>query len=308
LKRSLSLSALVVSALSLGSVLAGGCVVETSSSPEEAAPAAAPGALGGPHVMLTDQARAALPEVKTERARTKLTYFGGPVVQNVDVHPVFWNSAVQLQSNINAFYAAISTGPVMSFLSQYSTTSPAQTIGNGTSHAGIVDTQTATTLTDAQVQSYLIAAFNSGKLPKPNNNTYYPIHFPAGVSIALDSADKSCVQFCAYHGTGVFNGQDFYYGVLPDLSQAGCNGGCGGSTLVNNTTSVASHEFCETITDPAVGIATVFGPPLGWDDQANGEEIGDLCNGQQVSTVLGDGKTYTVQREWSNKTSTCAIP
>jgi hypothetical protein len=307
LKQSLPLSALAVSVLSIGSVLAGGCAVETSS-PEEAAPAAAPGALGGPHLMLTDQARAALPEVKVERARNALSYFGGPVVQNVDVHPVYWNSKVEVQSNLTAFYGAIVTGTVMSFLSQYSTTTPKQTIGNGTSHAAFVDTQTATTLTDAQVQSYLIAAFNSGKLPKPNNNTYYPIHFPAGVSIALDSADVSCVQFCAYHSTGVFNGQDFYYGVLPDLGQAGCNGGCGGSTLVNNSTSVASHEFCEMITDPAVGLATVFGPPLGWDDRANGEEIGDLCNGQQATAVLGDGKSYTVQREWSNKAGRCTTP
>src|SRR5512140_2878639 len=36
-----------------------------------------------------------------------LTYFGGPVLTHIDVHPVFWNSATKLQSNINAFYPAV---------------------------------------------------------------------------------------------------------------------------------------------------------------------------------------------------------
>jgi hypothetical protein len=299
LKQSLSLSALAV-----GSLLAGGCAVETSS-PEEAAPAAAPGAIGGPHLMLTDQARAALPEVKEERARRTLTYFGGPVVSSVDVIPVYWNSSVQNQSGISAFYAAVVTGTVMSFLSQYNT--PSQTIGNGTRGTPLVDNQMSTSVTDAQIQSYLTAAFNSGKLPKPNNNTYYPIHFPSGVHITASDGGQSCVQFCAYHSTGTFNGQDFYYGVLPDLSQSGCNGGCGGSTVLNNTTSVSSHEFCEMITDPAVGLATVFGPPLAWYNRTFGE-IGDICNGQQTTAVLGDGKSYTVQKEFSNKANACVTP
>ena len=269
---------------------------------------------GPPHVhlMLTEQAQAEHDARVTEAAPFRgsgrtLTYYGGPVVQNVDVIPVYWNSKVSNQAGITAFYSAVVTGTEMTFLSQYSTTTPKQTIGNGTHGTAHVDSQTSTNVTDAQIQSYLTSAFNGGKLPKPNNNTYYPIHFPSGVKITDGANNTSCVQFCAYHGTGKYNGQDFYYGVLPDLSQSGCAGGCGASTVYNNTTSVASHEFAETITDPAVGLATVYGPPLGWYNATYGE-IGDICNGQQTTAVLGDGKSYTVQKLWSNKTSTCATP
>lgn len=306
MKYSITVSALSVVALS---ILSAGCV---AGSAEETSTPVTPGeAIGRPHVMLTSQAQAAIGEPKAERAGSakKLTYYGGPVVQNVNVIPVYWNSSVSssFQSSMNAFYAAIVTGAEMTFLSQYSTTSPAQTIGNGTHGTPYVDNQTSTSVTDAQIQSHLASLFNSGALPKPNNNNYYPIHFPSGVSIDDGSGSLSCVQFCAYHGTGTYNGQDFYYGVLPDLSQSGCAGGCGSSTVVNNSTSVASHEFAETVTDAAVGLATVYGPPLAWYNGTYGE-IGDICNGSQTTAVLGDGKSYTVQKLWSNKSSACVTP
>jgi hypothetical protein len=263
---------------------------------------------GNPHMLpLRDPALVPGQALITAAAATKkLTYYGGPVIQNVHVVPVYWNSKVQFQANLNAFYAAVSTGPYMNFLSQYKTAKPAQVVAGGNAVPGLVDTQTATALTDVQIQAYLVAAFNSGKLPKPTANNLYPVHFPAGVSITQGTS-KSCVQFCAYHGTGVYNGQNFYYGVLPDLGQAGCSAGCGASSVVNNTTSVASHEFAEAVTDPAVGLATVYAAPLAWYNATYGE-IGDICNGQQATATLADGKVYTVQKEWSNATSTCVVP
>lgn len=35
------------------------------------------------------------------------------------------------------------------------------------------------------------------------------------------------------------------------------------------------------------------------------EEIGDLCNGQQGTTVGRDGVTYVIQKEFSNATGSC---
>src|SRR5689334_9399098 len=77
---------------------------------------------------------------KTQNAITPriagLTFFGGPILAHVDVHPVFWNSATKLQSNINSFYPAVVGGsPLYAMLSQYN-------IGSGTSHNGIVDNRT----------------------------------------------------------------------------------------------------------------------------------------------------------------------
>lgn len=94
-------------------------------------------------------------------------------------------------------------------------------------------------------------------------------------------------------------------GVLRCFVQGGsCSGGCGSGTQLQNTQSVSSHEFAETVTDPAVGYATSNASPLGWYNQANGE-IGDLCNGLQTTTVLGDGNSYSVQQLWSNAAGAC---
>ncbi|KAJ3325080.1 hypothetical protein HDU76_013242 [Blyttiomyces sp. JEL0837] len=84
-----------------------------------------------------------------------------------------------------------------------------------------------------------------------------------------------------------------------------CKGGCGSSSITfNNLCSVASHELAESISDPAVGIATALGPPLAWYDPNNGE-IGDICNGQHGTFLGSDGVTYTVQKLWLNSKNAC---
>jgi hypothetical protein len=328
LKRTATLSVLSAAALSIGSLLAAGCVADGTGTPEESTPPEPQAAgIGHAHLMLVagaqshaDLAAEAQADFATETPAqsfrsterrgggTVLTYYGGPIVQNVAVTPIYWNNSYAFQSTLNAFYGAVVTGTYVTFLQQYNTASPAQKFGNGTTGASFVDSQTGTSLTDAQIQTYLAGLITAGKVPAPTNNTYYPIHFPAGVHISMGGS-SSCVSggFCAYHGTFTHNGQDVYYGVLPDVSQSGCAGGCGSSTAANNNTSVSSHEYTEMLTDPAVGLATVFGPPLAWYNASLGE-IGDICNGQQTTATLGDGKVYTVQKEFSNSTHSCVTP
>lgn len=231
-------------------------------------------------------------------AGAQLTYFGGPVLKNVDVHPVFWNANTQFQSNINSFYKGVTNSAHFDLLSQYSG------IGRGTAVDGFVDNRTTTRVSDAAIQTELNRLFSAGSLPAPTANTYYPVHFPSGVSITAPDGSRSCVVFCAYHGTYTRNGTNVNYGVIPDQG-GGCAGGCGNNAQrVNNMDSVASHELVEAVTDPAVGLATVFGPPLAWYDQTNGE-IGDICNGQQGSITGGDGVSYTIQLEFSNSAKNC---
>jgi hypothetical protein len=226
-----------------------------------------------------------------------LRNFGGPLLKNISVHPVFWNSSTQFQSNLNAFYNAVTASPLWSMLTQYG-------IGNGSGVAGIVDSKTTTSVTDSAIHTELNNLFAAGRLPLPNSNNYYPVHFPSGVSITSPDGSKSCVVFCAYHGTYVRNGVNVNYGVIPDQG-GGCAGGCGNnSQRVNNLDSVTSHELIEATTDPAVGLATVIGAPLAWYDPTNGE-IGDICNGQQGTTVGRDGLTYVIQLEFSNSARNC---
>src|SRR5205823_6265626 len=103
---------------------------------------------------------------------------------------------------IGDFYAAFVQSAHFKWLSEYDT--PDQSIAAG-SFAGTVAIKPKTarkSLTDAQIEKELAAQIRSGKLPQPDANTVFMVHFPPGVSITSDGAD-SCVSggFCAYHST-----------------------------------------------------------------------------------------------------------
>jgi hypothetical protein len=260
-------------------------------------------------------------------AGAHLTYFGGPIISNVQVIQVLYGSgsynaqvAGTTSPTMGNFFADITTTGLITLLQQYNTPvsgGTGQTFGNGT-FAGLFQIVPAagnngSTITDTQIQNELLAQINAGHLPAPTNdalgnpNTLYMIYFPPGKTIS-QGGSNSCQAggFCAYHGTtsSLFNSKHVLYGVLPDMQAgSGCSSGCGTSTVFGNYTSVTSHELVEAMTDADVGIATTFAAPLAWYDQTNGE-IGDICNGQQGS-YTANGTTYTIQLEFSNSASNC---
>ena len=212
---------------------------------------------------------------------------------------------------------------IVSLLNQYNTPVSGgtdQTFGNGT-FGGLFQIvpsagNNGSTITDAQIQSELLAQITAGHLPAPvldaagNPNTLYMIFFPPGKTIT-QGGSNSCRPggFCAYHGTTstLLNGKNVLYGVMPDMQSGLCStGGCGNGGVFGNYTSVTSHELTEAITDADVGIATTFAPPLAWYDMVNGE-IGDICNGQQ-GTYTANGTAYTIQLEFSNAANNCVLP
>src|SRR5215472_15605456 len=265
-------------------------------------------------------------------AGAHLSYFGGPVISNVQVIEVLYGTGSYLAQvagttspNIGTFYSDLtgSNSGYVSLLTQYDTNISGgtnQIIGNGT-FAGLFQISPSSgndgsTIDDTQIQAELLAQINAGHLPAPaldaagNVNTIYMIYFPPGKSIT-QGGSGSCVAggFCAYHGTTstTLNGKNILYGVFPDFQPpSGCSQGCGASSTFGNYTSVSSHELTEAITDADVGIATTFAPPLAWYDQVNGE-IGDICNGQQGS-YTANGTTYTIQLEFSNAANNCVLP
>jgi hypothetical protein len=260
-------------------------------------------------------------------AGAHLTYFGGPIISNVQVIQVLYGSgsynsqvAGNTSPTMGNFFADITSTGLITLMQQYNTPvsgGTGQTFGNGT-FAGLFQIVPAagnngSTITDTQIQSELLSQITAGHLPAPvldsqgNPNTLYMIYFPPGKTIS-QGGSNSCQAggFCAYHGTtsSTFQSHNVLYGVLPDMQAgSGCSSGCGTSTVFGNYTSVTSHELVEAMTDADVGIATVFGPPLAWYDMTNGE-IGDICNGQQGSYVA-NGTTYTIQLEFSNSASNC---
>ena len=229
----------------------------------------------------------------------------------------------QLSTGLPNFYSAIMNGAYMDMLSEYSTqgvsgggTTGNEIIQHGGSNAFLGSytitpsaANNGSTIDDSQIQAELQAQINGSHLPAPdydangNADTIYMIYFPPGKTIT-QGGSSSCVSggFCAYHGTIASGSRNILYGVQPDMqSGSGCFTGCGNSTVFNNYTSVASHEFAEAITDAAVGLATTLSPPLAWYDNTNGE-VGDICNAMQ-----GTADGYTVQMEWSNLQNGCAL-
>jgi hypothetical protein len=260
----------------------------------------APHGIGGAHIMPVHHPDRAKPAVHPNATGAQLVYYGGPVLSKVKVFTVFWNNSVAFQSQLNAFYTAVTNSAYFDWLSEYNT--PTQTIGRGSFLGSLVDPTppAATSITNVDIQTELGKLIDAGKVPAPTADTLYMVHFPPGMSIDLDGSG-SCVVFCAYHNTFVHNGVNIYYGVMPDQGGS-CAGGCGGDpSTFNNLTSVSSHELIEATTDAAVGLATTVGPPLAWYDQTNGE-IGDICNAEQGS-IAG----YVVQKQWSNKSNACIV-
>jgi hypothetical protein len=255
-------------------------------------------------------------------ASAHLNYWGGHVVSKAKVVQVLYGSGTYSPNvsgtaspSLAQFYGGILNSAHIDWLSEYNTTingGTNQTIGRGTFSKRVSITPAAarnkSTIPNASIQQEISAQIGAGKLPAPDANTIYMVNFPKGKHITLGSS-SSCVAggFCAFHSTFKRNGQEVFYGVLPDMSAgSGCDVGCGNGTPFANQSSVASHELIETITDAEVGLATVVGPPLAWYDASNGE-IGDICNGQQGTITGGDGVTYTVQKEWSNSANACIV-
>ena len=256
-------------------------------------------------------------------ANAWLDYYGGHVISNVHVVPVFWKSTVasDVQSTMPAFYAAVTNSTFWDFLAEYDTNildfagnqGTNQHIGHGTASKAITLTPSisSTTVTNDQIWQELQRQITAGNLPQPDANTLYMVHFPPGMSITMPDGNggtaASCQQFCAYHNTTQASGSipEFYYGVLPSVTTDGCQLGCGTGSGIANTESVASHELIEAVTDAEVGLATDNAPPLAWyDPQGQDGEIGDICNGSQ-GTITAAGQSWTVQTEWSNNQDAC---
>lgn len=230
-----------------------------------------------------------------------LTYFGGPILSNVHVAPIYWNSGVQFAPTLDEFYDDVVNSPLYTMLEQYG-------IGHGSGRFPVRGNQSTRNVLDSEIRTEVLIEVNLGRVPMPTDpNNYYPVHLAPNMQVTAPDGTHSCVFFCAYHGTfqardvngAVFN---VNYGVLPDLGGA-CAGGCGGDTILNNTTSVASHELVEASTDPAVGLATTIGFPLAWYDPGHGE-IADIC-GHQHGTTSGNGRSYVIQLEFSNEANDC---
>jgi hypothetical protein len=225
--------------------------------------------------------------------------------------------------SIASLYAGITNSSYFDMLAQYGTKikdaagnqGTNQLLGRGSFLNQVAITPSlandGATIDDRNISVELEAQVSAGHLPPENGNILYALYFPAGKTITAGPGQASGAQFCAYHGT-TGGRQELFYSVLPDFSTAGMARNCGAGSEFQNVSAVSSHELAEAVTDPEVGLAQSNAPPLAWyydnpSDPNQGEvgEIGDICNGQDTTTLGGDGATYTVQKLWSNGQNAC---
>jgi hypothetical protein len=223
-------------------------------------------------------------------ADAHLTYYGGPLLQNVQVYLIFWGakwqtaaSAAPLVQQIKQFFSDILVSSLLDQLAEYN--APGKTIGHGSVTGSAILTGGAPvgSVADSAVKTQLKKWIKAKTIPKQTPQTLYFVYLEPGI-VSIMGGSKSCQNYCGYHN----NTGPIYYAVMPYPSCTGC---LGGLTTLDALTGTSSHELCEAITDPI--------PGKGWYDAKNGE-IGDIC-AWNFKTLAG----HNVQLEWSNANGRC---
>ncbi|KAI9353885.1 hypothetical protein BDR26DRAFT_849396 [Obelidium mucronatum] len=253
--------------------------------------------------------------------------FGGPVIKNIEVNPIFYGHHA-LEKKIFRFYGAVVQSSWWSILKQYG-------VETGSIGQSVFTPAKNQTLYDAQdIKPMLYNMVKAGVLtPDLQGNSYYPIHTAAGIKVISQQQGvdiHSCTEFSGYHESvdisdlGIPGVPYLYYGVVVDCSTPGED-----PALTEAAISwTASHELAEVATDALanVGIAILNKEGLGslwkvlqyigWYDVnlANPAEttpfgeVGDLCEFETnslVEIVGGDGHKYNVTKLWSNAANGC---
>ncbi|KAJ3243538.1 hypothetical protein HDU78_000352 [Chytriomyces hyalinus] len=242
-----------------------------------------------------------------------MKYYGGPMIENVEIHLIFYGK-VPYQKELAQFYTYITRSPVMDLLSQYSAKN--YKIGYGKYMSSRVEPGPFSNVIDdtADIHPYLINLITTKSII-PTANTYYVIYYGQGIKVTQSGA-LSCETMCSYHSTldiskipNKNNQTQLYYGIVPYQGDD-CDGVCGPSySLFENMCAASSHELTETITNPSIGLARRFAPPLSWYDPLQGE-VADMCNQDQVTMkdVANNNSRWVVQKLWSNLDAKCMNP
>ena len=248
-----------------------------------------------------------------------MQYYGGPVIGQVKVVPVFWNSGVNalISQNATQFFQDAVNSPWLDLLSAYSTNfsgGTQQTIVRGTAVSAVTLTPSMCAagapspcdLTDANIQAELAAQIKAGHLPNPDSNTAYMIFMPPGVTWKDAFGNTSGIQFCSYNSTAATTGgPPIIYGTIIDtFTGVGAGANCGpNSNALQNETALASTTLANAITDPDIGIAGSIADPVAWYSTTMGQ-VGDAC-AKNDFTITVSGRTWSVAKIFDNRTSSC---
>lgn len=158
-------------------------------------------------------------------------------------------------------------------------------------------------LSDAQIQSVVANAINSGNLPNDSNAVYFVL-----TSADVNATSGFCTQYCGWHTHAKIGGSDIKYSFVgnPERCPTACAAqtvGPNGNAGADGMASVLLHELAETVTDPDLNA---------WYDR-KGYENADKCawnfgavytaaNGAKANMKLG-ARDYLIQQNWVNANS-----
>jgi hypothetical protein len=250
-----------------------------------------------------------------------LVYHGAKVLRTNRTVAIFWGPASGFASGydtlIGQYFADVAhdsgtVSNVYSVLNQYydgtGAISYSSTYG-GTIYdtsaypaSGCSDSVSATSicLSDSQFRAEVAKVVTN-----PDPNTTYFVFTGRGVGSCYSSTSCAFSNYCAYHMNVSVKGVTVQYANQPYTMTvpAACDSGYHpNANDADATINVASHEHRESINDP-LGNA--------WYDR-RGYEGSDKC-AWNFGTVTGNynqtinGHHYTLQQEWSNARSGCAL-
>jgi len=250
--------------------------------------------------------KAATGPEKALGAPPALTHHGGAVLDKPAIGNIYvgdyWKTgqgAADAQQN-DAAAADFGNSKMMDVAAQYGagkTSFLGSTIAGGPSPARF---------TDEDIQSAVKTALASGSLPR-NAQGMYTVVLPPGTVLDAGGGATSKRGLGGFHGSYAdASGKPVYYAAIAysDTKGNGINFDGNSQDAINIT---ESHEWMEAMTDPDVN-STIPGRGLGWYDDKDNGEIGDLMMPQQLQKGLPisqsfqkDAGGFMQQHEWSNK-------
>jgi alpha-tubulin suppressor-like RCC1 family protein/sugar lactone lactonase YvrE len=254
-----------------------------------------------------------------------LYYQGGKIQTKPEVHVVFWGKAwaetgsAPMRESVLAFFRGLSGSPWQGILTQYF-----ELNGSAISYISpevkvdyfIDEHESASAPTEIgyqKLEEEVHHAATEGKNERGEPltrgiNAQFTI-IPAPGSTYESKFAPSTAPFCAYHEnftetlsptekvTSTYQ-FDPYMGSEPFYRY--CRSYDSEYNVEHVTTTLASHEYAETVTDP------LWNTSPGWKD-VNGQENGDICASHDDQLETGNDNRSWVQGTWDDHENACEL-